>query len=419
MKKERDHTMIMPSAYNTSAEEDVDIFPASFAQQRLWLLEQFESNTATAHLSSAVRVSIPLEREALEQSLHALVQRHAVLRTTFRMQNAQLMQVVSSTINVPLLVVDVQSLPASQREARVQQIHIEEMQLPFDLARGPLLRTTLLQLDGQESVLLLTGHHLIFDGWSMSLFFQEWITLYEAFCNNQPATLPNLSLQYADFARWQLAEQAGEGLTEHLAYWKRQLEGAPSVLELPADRPHPSLSAHGSSVYPFVLPQQVREALADLSRQEGVSLFMLVVAAFQTLLHRYTGQDDLLVGTMVSERTRPQFQGLLGIFLNPLALRTNLSGNPTFRELVGRVRTVIREAYAHQDVPFEYLVKELQPEQALGHHPFFQVLLTMHPSLPILPPGWAFTQAHVETRATPFDLSLELDEEGFTGRLCY
>jgi amino acid adenylation domain-containing protein len=421
--EERDYTMTMPSADNVSSEEDVCNFPASFAQQRLWFLDQLEPNTATYNLTSAVLISIPLDLEALEQSLYALVQRHAVLRTIFGVKDEQLMQVISPTLNVPLLVVDVQSLPASQREPKVRQMLTEEAQRPFDLARGPLLRTTLLQLDGQESLLLLSSHHLVFDDWSIEVFFREWVTLYEAFRNDQPSSLPDLPLQYADFARWQREKLTGERLAECLDYWKQQLEGAPSVLKLPTAHPHPPMPTHRCSIHPFVLSQHLRDALEALSLQEGVSLFMMMIAAFQTLLHRYTGQDDFMIGTMISERTRPQFQGLIGGFLNPLVLRTNLSGNPTFRELVGRVCEVTHEAYAHQDIPFEYLVKELQPEQSLGRNPFFQVLLTIHPSMPILPAGWAFSQMNIETGAAPapFDLSLELDEglEVFTGRFKY
>ncbi|MFL5588019.1 MAG: non-ribosomal peptide synthetase [Ktedonobacteraceae bacterium] len=411
--------MTMPPAYNVSSEEDVRSFPASFAQQWLWSLDQSEPNTPTYNLTSAVRICIPLDLKALKQSLYALVQRHAVLRTTFSVKDEQLLQVISPTLNVPLLVEDVQSLPASQREARVQQVLTEEAQRPFDLVRGPLLRTTLLQIDGQESLLLLSSHHLVFDSWSIGVFFHEWVTLYEAFRNDQPSSLPDLPLQYADFARWQHEKLAGERLAESLGYWKQQLEGAPSDLKLPFAHSHPALPTRRCAIQPFALGQHLRDALEALSLQEGASLFMTMIAAFQTLLYRYTSQDDLMIGTMIAER--PHVQGLLGVSLNPLVLRTNLSGNPTFRELVGRVREVIRAAYAHQDIPFEYLVKELQAERSSGRNPFFQTLLTMRPAMPTLPAGWAFSSMHSETGFAPFDLSLEFDEglEGFTGRLKY
>src|SRR3989440_5667677 len=381
--------MTMPPAYNVSSEGDVRSFPASFAQQWLWSLDQSEPNTPTYNLTSAVRICIPLDLKALELSLYALVQRHAILRTTFSVKDEQLLQVISPTLNVPLLVEDVQSLPASQREARVQQVLTEEAQRPFDLARGPLLRTTLLQLDGQESLLLLSSHHLVFDDRSVGVFFHEWVTLYEAFRNGRPSSLPDLPLQYADFARWQREEFAGARLAEGLNYWKQQLAGAPSGLKLPTAHSYPAMPTRRCAIQPFALGQHLRGALEALSLQEGVTLFTIVLAAFQTLLYRYTGQDDLLIGTMISERTHPQVQGLIGVFLNPLILRINLSGNPTFRELIVRVREVTREAYAHHDIPFEYLVKELQPERSLGQLPFFQVLLTIHHSMPILPAGWA------------------------------
>ena len=336
--------MTMPQAYNVSSEEDVRSFPASFAQQWLWSLDQSEPNTPTYNLTSAVRICIPLDLKALELSLYALVQRHAILRTTFSVKDEQLLQVISPTLNVPLLVEDVQSLPASQREARVQQVLTEEAQRPFDLARGPLLRTTLLQIDGQESLLLLSSHHLVFDDRSVGVFFHEWVTLYEAFRNDRPSSLPDIPLQYADFARWQREELAGERLAESLGYWKQQLEGAPSDLKLPFAHPNPALPTRRCAIQPFALGQHLRDDLEALSLQEGASLFMTAIAAFQTLLYRYTSQDDLMIGTMIAERKRPEVQGLIGVSLNPLVLRTNLSGNPTFRELVGRVREVIRAA---------------------------------------------------------------------------
>ena len=410
--------MAIPSAWDAASKEDIDLFPASFAQQRLWFLDQAETNVPSASLSSTVHISIVLERKALEQSLNALVQRYTVLRTTFLVKDGQLVQVINPTLTVPLRIVDGQSFPANQREAMIEQVRLEDLQQPFDLARGPLLRTTLLQLNENDAVLLLTSHHLIFDGWSMGEFFRAWSTLYEAFCHNQPSTLPEPPLQYTDFARWQHVELVGDKLATHLAYWKHKLAGIPPVLELPTDHPHPTVPTQQSGILSFEIAPCVGNALADLSRQEGVSLLTLAVAAFQTLLHRYIGQDDLLIGTMVSERTQPQFRALLGVCLNPLVLRTNLSNNPTFRELVGRVREVVDEAQAHQDVPFEYVVKELQPERAAGH-PFFQVLLTLQPSWPTLPSGWTFTHMQVQAGANPFDLSLELDAEGFNGRLRY
>ena len=269
--------MTMPQAYNVSSEEDVRSFPASFAQQWLWSLDQSEPNTPTYNLTSAVRICIPLDLKTLEQSLYALVQRHAVLRTTFSVKDEQLLQVISPTLNVPLLVEDVQSLPASQREARVQQVLTEEAQRPFDLARGPLLRTTLLQLDGQESLLLLSSHHLVFDDWSVRVFFHEWVTLYEAFRNDRPSSLPDMPLQYTDFARWQREGLAGERLAESLGYWKQQLEGAPSDLKLPFAHSNPTLPTRRCAIQPFALGQHLRDALEALSLQEGASLFMTAI----------------------------------------------------------------------------------------------------------------------------------------------
>ena len=253
----------------------------------------------------------------------------------------------------------------------------QEAQRPFDLSRDLMLRGRLIRLDQEEQVLLLTMHHIISDGWSMGILFKELSALYEAFCTGKPARLPELPVQYADYAEWQREWLQGEVLESQLGYWKQQLEGAPQVLELPTDRPRPALQTYRGGRRSRTLSRELSEELKRLSRSEGVTLFMTLLAAFQTLLYRYTGQEEMLVGTPIAGRSREETEGLIGFFVNTLVLRTDLSGHPTFRELLARVRRMAVEAYAHQDLPFEKLVEELQPERDLSRHPLFQVMFVL------------------------------------------
>ncbi len=398
------------SVYHADSEKDLYLFPTSFAQQRLWLLDQLEPNGVAYNLLWAVRVSISLNVEALEWSLNAIIQRHEILRTIFVARDGQPMQMIIPRLTVPLPLVDLQHLSETEQETEMLRLMNEEAQHPFDLAHGPLLRTTLLRLRAQEHVLLVSIHHIIFDGWSGGVFFRELIALYETFANDQPSALPDLPIQYADFAVWQREALQGERLAAQLAYWKKQLAGTPPVLALPTDRPRPSILTNRGSNCFFKLPKPLSEALKALSLQEGVSLFMTLVAAFQTLLYRYSGQEDIMLGTAVADRSQAETEQLIGFFINTLVLRTDLSGNPTFRELLKRVCEVTLEAYAYQDVPFEYLVKELQPDRLVGQNPFFQVLLTLEPPEPILPAGWAFPEMDIKTSAAKFDLDLEIGD---------
>ena len=405
--------MTPASVSDSKAEQGVYIFPASFAQQRLWFLDQLEPNSATYNMVAAARISVPLNREALECSLNALIERHEVLRTTFTVRDGQPVQVVAPTLTVTVSVIDLQHLPGPQREAETFRLENQEAQRPFDLVRGPLLRLAVLRLDRQEYELLLVIHHIIFDGWSIGVFFRELHAFYQAFVTGQSATfaaLPDLPIQYADFASWQQEWLQGDLLAEHLAYWRAHLADAPTMLEMPTDHPRPSShGSHGSSLR-FRLSRPLSEALKALSQREGVSLFMILVAAFQTLLYRYSGQQDLLLGTVTADRNQPETANLIGFLVNTLVLRTDLSGDPTFHELVGRVRDVLLQAQAHQDIPFEYLVKELQPDRSLGQNPFFQVMIAFEPWEPDLSSDWALNQIDVKTDTAKFDLSLELED---------
>ncbi len=392
-------------------EKEAFIFPASFNQQSLWFLDQLEPNSAIYNIPISLRLRIPLQVEVLEQSLNAVIQRHEVLRTTLIALGGQPMQAIAPELTVKLPLVDLCHLPEAEQEVEALRLATEEAQRPFNLAQGPLLRATLLQLGAGEYMLLLNIHHTIFDGSSTGLLLRELVALYQAFSNNQPSPLPELPIQYADYAVWQREWLQGDVLAEQLAYWKQQLAGVPATLELPTDRPRPPVPSYRGAMQPFALSKQLTDGLKALSRQEGVTLYMTLVGAFQALLHRYTGQDDILLGSPVAGRPRAATEDLLGFFINTLVLRSDLSGNPTFRELLRQVREVILEAHAHQDVPFEYLVRELQPERNRGQNPLFQALLTLNPPSPALPHGWNLSKMDIQTATSKFDLSILVEDE--------
>ncbi|WP_445305063.1 amino acid adenylation domain-containing protein [Microcoleus sp. Pol12B4] len=396
-----------------TAEEEVFAFPTSFAQQRLWFIDQFEPGNPFYNLPAAVLLEGRLNVGVLELSFKEIVRRHEALRTTFATVDGQPVQVVGENFNFGLQVLDLQQLAETEREEKVKQLAAEEASKPFDLTKGPLLRASLLQLDAEESVLLLTLHHIIFDGWSIGVFLQELAALYEAFAIGKPSPLPELSIQYADFAIWQREWLAGDRLQTQLNYWKKQLSGAPPLLELPADRPRPPVQTYRGAKESFLIPRTLRSALKKLSRQENATLFMTLLAAFKTLLYRYTGQADIPVGSPIANRNRAEIQGLIGFFVNSLVLRTDLSGTPTFRQLLARIREVSLEAYAHQDLPFEKLVEELQPDRNLSYNPLFQVAFVLQ-----TPPvaaesiaGLNLTLLDVENQTAKVDLTLYLEEK--------
>jgi len=397
---------------NTS-EEEVFAFPTSLAQQRLWFIDQFEPGNPFYNLPAAVLLKGRLNVVVLELSFKEIVRRHEALRTTFATVDGQPMQVVGENFNFGLQVLDLQQLAETEREEKVKQLAAEEASKPFDLTKGPLLRASLLQLDAEEYVLLLTLHHIIFDGWSIGVFLQELAALYEAFSIGKPSPLPELSIQYADFAIWQREWLAGDRLQTQLNYWKKQLSGLPPLLELPADRPRPLVQTYRGAKESFLIPRTLRSAIKKLSRQENVTLFMTLLAAFKTLLYRYTGQADIPVGSPIANRNRAEIQGLIGFFVNTLVLRTDLSGALTFRQLLARIREVSLEAYAHQDLPFEKLVEELQPDRNLSYNPLFQVSFVLQ-TAPVAAEsiaGLNLTLLDVENQTTKVDLTLYLEEK--------
>jgi amino acid adenylation domain-containing protein len=397
--------------------------PLSFAQQRLWFLQQWEPVAAAYNIPAAVRLKGFLDVSALARSLEEMLRRHEALRTIFQDVNGQPVQVISPPRAWSLPVVELSSLSAEEREAEAMRLAREESQHLFDLSEGPLLRASLLRLAQDEHILLLTMHHIVSDGWSIGVFIRELTALYKAFSTGQPSALPSLPVQYADFAHWQRERLTSELLREQLAYWKRQLGGSLPTLELPTMRPRPPRQTFNGATESFALAPDLSEALNTLSRKHGVTLFMSLVAAFQTLLYRYTGQEDILVGTPVAGRTRLETENLIGFFVNTLVLRTDLSGAPSFAELLNRVREVSLEADLHQDVPFELLVEELQPERSLRHTPLFQVMFAMQNApLPELSlQGLSVKPIEIESEAAKFELTLSMREtrEGLVGTFEY
>ncbi len=395
--------------------------PLSFAQQRLWFLDQFEPGSVVDNIPAAVRLTGPLKVTALEQSLNEIVRRHDVLRATFPTVDGQPYQIICPALPlrqaqgqlVTLSVVDLRELPEVEREAEARRLATAEAQQPFDLARGPLVRTAVLQLGDEDHILLLTMHHIVSDSWSTRVLFQELSVLYEAFSTDSPSPLPEPTLQYADFARWQRQWQQGEVLEQQLSYWKQRLGDTLPVLELPSDRPRPTKQTYRGATHSLTLPSSLSQSLKALSRQEGVTLFMTLLAAFQTLLDRYTGQDDIVVGVPIAGRNRAEVEGLIGFFVNTLVLRTNLAGNPSFRELLGRVREVVLGAYAHQHLPFEKLVEKLQPERDLSHTPLFQVMfqLSNGPGEALQLSGLNVHHFEFDSGITECDVTLEVIEK--------
>ena len=392
-------------------------FPLSFAQQRLWFLEQMEPVSHVYNVAAAFRITGRLNVAVLERSLNEIVRRHEVLRTCFSSVEGTPVQAITPALRLRVPVIDLSSIP--KREVEAVRLATEEARLPFDLAQAPMLRVSLLRLGGQEHVLLLTMHHIISDGWSLEIFFRELSALYRAFSQEKPSPLPDLSIQYTDFARWQRQWLQGDTLENQLRYWKQQLKGVPSLLQLPTDRPRPAVQSFRGARQSVVLPKTLTDALYTLSRREEGTLFMMLLAAFQVLLYRYTGQEDIVVGSPIANRNRRESEELIGFFVNTLLLRADLSGNPTFRELLSRVREIALEAYEHQDLPFEKLVEELQPERDLGRNPLFQVmfLLLKDPVSDLELSGLTLSLLKVDRGTSKFDLTLHMIEgkEGLKG----
>jgi amino acid adenylation domain-containing protein len=396
--------------------------PLSFAQERLWFLERVGQGGVAYHIPTALPLPPDVDEAALARALGEIVRRHDALRTTFREVDGVPMQSVRPFEGFDLPVDDVSGLEEAERDAAVRRLSAAEAARPFDLTTGPLFRGRLLRLGGGASVLLLVMHHIVSDGWSMRVLFEELWTLHDAYRQGRESPLPALPVQYTDYALWQ-REQPHGAEAVHLEYWRTQLAGAPEVLELPLDHPRPSLPTFGGGRVPVDVPGPVSSGLRTLARAESATLYMVVLAAFQVLLGRYAATDDVVVGAPIAGRTRAEVGGLIGFFVNTLVLRTDLTGNPTFREVVRRVREVLLGAYEHQDLPFERLVAELRPERTLSHSSLFQVMFMLDTAggdRPV-PQGVEAAAEGVELNATKFDLTLALDAyaDGIRGALDY
>ncbi|MEG4054907.1 MULTISPECIES: amino acid adenylation domain-containing protein [unclassified Microcoleus] len=392
--------------------------PLSFAQARLWFLDRLEPNSPFYNIPLALRLSGQLNIAALENSINEIIRRHEALRTNFATLESQPVQVIASTLNCQLQVVNLLHLE-SHREIEAQHLANEEANRPFNLEREPLLRGMVLQLGETEYVLLLTMHHIISDGWSLGLFVRELAEIYKAFSTGQALVLPELPVQYADFSVWQRRWLTGQVLETQLDYWKQQLKDIPTVLELPTDRPRKGVQSFRGAHQSFAISQELSEALVAYSKRTEVTLFMTLLTAFQTLLYRYTGQDDIAVGTPFANRNRQEIEGLIGFFVNTLVLRTDLGGNPSFEQLLNRVREVALQAYAHQDVPFDQLVEALQPKRDVSYTPLFQVVFALDdasvPSVEL--PELTVSSYSVEIGTAKFDLTLSMENtaDGLVG----
>lgn len=401
--------MIVDEPTQAHIEEDVFVFPASFAQQRLWFIDQLLPGDALYTSPLVFRLSGHLQRSHLQGSMQAIAQRHEILRTSFDVVDGQLMQIVVNQVDVPLPLTDLRSHPAPKREAIALQDIWQTLQHPFQLNQRPLFRVQLWQLQDDEHLMLIALHHIIFDEWSSGVLIRELGEGYAASAENRSATLPELPIQYADFAHWQQQWLQGEVLNTQLSYWKQQLKDIP-VLQLPGalspTAGQLSSQEHQGASQFLELPQRLLEALESLSQQAGGTLFMTLLAAFQTLLHRYTGQTDLAIGTPIANRHQSELEGLIGFFVNSLVLRTNVEGDPTFLELLERVREVTLAAYDHQDLPFERLVEELQPVRNLGQNPLFQVVFALQnaPMAQLELPGLILSPVDMGAKTSRFDL---------------
>ncbi|MFL6234239.1 MAG: condensation domain-containing protein, partial [Thermoanaerobaculia bacterium] len=396
--------------------------PLSFAQERLWFLDQLQPGSPAYNMPIAVRLRGRLDTVALRRSLQTVVDRHETLRTVFTVRGGRPVQIIASELPLAIPLVDLQGLPGPAREREIRGLAEAERLRSFDLARGPLARATLLrsmtESGGEEHVLLLTLHHVVADGWSMGVLIGEIAALYPAFLRGEPSPLPVLPLQYADFAVWQREWLQGEVLEAELAYWRERLAGH-TVLQLPTDRPRPAVQRLRGANEPLAVPGEKVRAFLDLGRRQGATAYMTLLAGFQALLHRYSGQDDILVGATVTGRDRRELEPLIGFFVNTVVMRAGLSGGPAFRELLAQVRETSLGALRHQGLPFEKLVEELQPERDLSRSPLFQVVFQLHEGISSAStrelPGLELSLVEASGQTAKFDFVLNLRETASGG----
>jgi amino acid adenylation domain-containing protein len=389
--------------------------PLSFAQQRLWFLDRLEPGNPFYNQPSAFRLTGELQVVILEKSLQEIIKRHEILRTTFTTVAEHPVQVISPTVDFQLPVIDLTTLSPAEKEREIKKLAQQEAQSPFNLERDLLLRVTLIKCSCQEHIILFTTHHIVSDDWSTGILIQEIATLYQVFLEGKPSPLPELSIQYADFAVWQRQWLQGKAQQTQLNYWKKQLGNNLPILNLPTDYPRPTKLTYQGATQSFTLSPSLTKALKALCQQQGVTLFMLLLAAFKVLLYRYSHQEDLVVGTPIANRNRAEIEGLIGFFVNTLVLRTNLEGKLRFTELLQRVKQITLEAYSHQDLPFEKLVEELKPERHLNRNPLFDVMFALQnaPESELKLPGLSLSSIDEDSNTAKFDLSLDLFESSF------
>jgi amino acid adenylation domain-containing protein len=389
-------------------------FKLSFAQRRIWFLQQFDTDSAAYSDPTALRIKGKLDISAAERTFNEIIRRHNILQVNFRAREGQPVQVLNEKnkkITIP--VIPLEKAPGTPVPDRVREWVNHYSKQPFDLSKDQLLRVILLKIDQEDHALLVNPHHIVVDGWSKGIMLEEMIALYEAFSQGRPSPLGELPIQYTDYVRWHHEWMQGKLFESQLNYWKERLAGAPPVLELPTDHPRPGIPTGRGTLQPFSLPRETFQDLIALARREDVTLFMLLLAAFNTLLHRYSGEEDILVGSPIAGRQRVELENLIGLFLNTLVLRTDLSGDPTFKALLQRVRSMALEAYAHQDMPFEKLVEELNPERDLSVTPLFQVMFQLQnaPMPPVNISGLSISPIQLDTGFAQVDLSLTMWEE--------
>ncbi|HEY0512066.1 MAG TPA: amino acid adenylation domain-containing protein [Thermoanaerobaculia bacterium] len=388
-----------------------ETYPLSFAQQRLWFLNNFEPESPEYNVPQAFRIEGELDPEVMQRALREVVRRHETLRTTFRSVEGEPAQVIAQVVDMEVPYVDARARVSDPADAWSEALRLAaaDAREPFDLTLGPLMRAKLFRAGEREYLLYYNVHHIAYDGWSMGVFARELAAIYDAFAAGLPVTLPELPVQYLDFALWQRRWLSGEILEAQLAYWRRRLASVPP-LELPTDRPRPAVRTHNGTAIPLVLGERLQRELKGFAQREGSTLFIVLLAAFKALLHHWTTQEDISVGTLIANRRRPEVEAMIGFFANSLVLRTDLSGDPTFRELLARERETSLDAYAHQDVPFEKLVEELNPPRDMARTPLFQVMLMLlnTPGEAMDLPGLKLRPVAIESRTSKMELSVYL-----------
>jgi amino acid adenylation domain-containing protein len=405
-------TLVTPKPSQIPKRADTDHPPLSFAQSRLWFLDQFEPGMTAYNVVLAYKLIGGVNKSVLEQCFNEIAKRHEILRTTFSIVNEEPVQIISPDLRLPLQLINLRDIPPNQRGEEVHKIIKAETRFQFNLSKGPLIRTLILEFDDTKYNLLINMHHIVTDGWSSTILLKELSQLYDAYLFGKPSPLKALPIQYSDFASWQKTWLSGETLDHQLNYWRSKLEDIPN-LNIPTDYTRPSLYSYEGAFLEAELPLSLKSQLEGLCKDENTTLFMVLLAAFQVLLHRYTGQDDIVVGTSIANRNHLDIENLIGFFVNSLVIRSDLSGNPTFREFLRQVRNTTLDAYTHQDIPFEKLVEEIKPERDLSRNPFFQTtfLLQNLPPSRLHLPGILVERIKIEGETSKFDLSVFVYEK--------